>query len=161
MNCRHTIILRGDWRLFAGNRAPHTKRARSCGSAPECYTRTVAEQITGTFAAGDGQDRLLGKEGWFGREGQPPGPSMTVTHLTQVGVIIWLGNNRRMTPIDPDGPQIPMVSQPWGASLRLRKNDLIGRFRIVALLGWRGIRRWNRTYIWSGRGPIGLLLGAM
>ena len=31
---------------------------------------------------GDGQDRRRGKEGWFGREGQPPGPSMTVTHLT-------------------------------------------------------------------------------
>ena len=52
---------------------------------------------------GDGQDLRRGKEGWFGREGQSPGPSMTVTHLTQVGVIIRLGNDRRMTLIDPDG----------------------------------------------------------
>ena len=48
---------------------------------------------------------VWGKEGWFGREGQPPGPSMIVTHLTQVGVIIRLGDNRRMAPIDPDGPR--------------------------------------------------------
>ena len=27
----------------------------------------------------------LGKEGWFGREGQPPGPTMIVTHLTPGG----------------------------------------------------------------------------
>ena len=71
---------------------------------------------------GDGQDLRRGKEGWFGREGQSPGPSMTVTHLTQVGVIIRLGNDRRMTLIDPDGPQTHIVSQPWGASLRLKKN---------------------------------------
>ena len=76
---------------------------------------------------GDEQDCRRGKEGWFGREGQPPGPSMIVTHLTQVGVIIRLRDNRRMTPIDPDGPQMPRVSQPWGASLLLRKNDVIIR----------------------------------
>ena len=34
---------------------------------------------------GDEQDLRRGKEGWFGREGQPPGPSVTVTRLTQVG----------------------------------------------------------------------------
>ena len=34
---------------------------------------------------GNGQDRRRGKERWFGREGQPPGPLMIVTHLTQVG----------------------------------------------------------------------------
>ena len=28
-----------------------------------------------------------GKEGWFGREGQSPGPSVTITRLTQVGVV--------------------------------------------------------------------------
>ena len=33
----------------------------------------------------DDQDLRQGKEGWFGWEGQPPGPSITVTHLTQVG----------------------------------------------------------------------------
>ena len=53
---------------------------------------------------GDEQDLRLGKEGWFGRESQPPGPSVTVTHLTQVGVIIRLGNDRRMTPMDPMDP---------------------------------------------------------
>ena len=59
-----------------------------------------------------------GEEGWFGREGQLPGPSMIVTHLTQVGecellgVIIQLGDNRRMAPIDLDGPRMPRVSQP-------------------------------------------------
>ena len=41
----------------------------------------------------DKQDLRLGKEGWFGREGQPPGPSVTVTRLTWVGVIIRLGND--------------------------------------------------------------------
>ena len=38
---------------------------------------------------GNGQNLRRGKEGWFGREDQPPGPLMIVTHLTQVGVIIW------------------------------------------------------------------------
>ena len=70
---------------------------------------------------GDGHDSRRGKEGWFGREGQPPGPSMTVTHLTQVGVIIRLGNDRWITLIDPDEPRTPMVSQHWGSSLRLEK----------------------------------------
>ena len=37
---------------------------------------------------------------------QPPGPLMIVTHLTQVGVIIRLGDNRRMAPINPDGLRI-------------------------------------------------------
>ena len=34
---------------------------------------------------GDEQDLRQGKEGWFGREGQPPGPSVTVTRRTQGG----------------------------------------------------------------------------
>ena len=34
---------------------------------------------------GDEQDLRWGKEGWFGREGQPLGPSVKITHLTQVG----------------------------------------------------------------------------
>ena len=45
---------------------------------------------------GDEQDLRQGKEGWLGREGQPPGPSVTVTRLTQGGgggVIIRLGND--------------------------------------------------------------------
>ena len=56
---------------------------------------------------GDEQDLRRGKEGWFGREGQPPGPSITETCMTQVGVIIRLGNDRRMTLMDPDGPSSP------------------------------------------------------
>ena len=52
-----------------------------------------------------------GKEGWFGREGQPPGPSVTVTRLTQVGIVIRLRNDRRMTLMDPDGPQTRKASQ--------------------------------------------------
>ena len=86
---------------------------------------------------GNGQDLRRGKEGWFGREGQPPGPLMIVTHLTQVGVIIWLGDNRRMAPIDPDGLCMPRVSQHWGASLRRKKKRrdrpvLDGVNRVVA-----------------------------
>ena len=61
---------------------------------------------------GYGQDLWRGKEGWFRLEGQPPGPSMTVTHLTQVGVIIRLANNRRMTLIDPDGPRTHSLVDP-------------------------------------------------
>ena len=34
---------------------------------------------------GDGRDCQTGKEGWFGREGQPPRPSMKMTHLTGGG----------------------------------------------------------------------------
>ena len=107
---------------------------------------------------GDGQDHRRGKEGWFGREGHPPGPSMTVTHLTQVGVIIRLGNDRRMTLIVPDGPRMPMVAQHWGASIWL---NVIVRFRIVAQLWWRGIRRWIRSCVRSRMGAIRLLWGAM
>ena len=47
------------------------------------------------------------------------------THLTQVGVIIRLGDDRRMILIDPDGLRANMVSQPWGASIRPRRNDVI------------------------------------
>ena len=72
---------------------------------------------------GDDQDRRRGKEGWFGREGQPPGPSITVTYLTQVGAIIRLGNDRRMTLMDLDGPRTNMVSQSWGVSLQLKKSQ--------------------------------------
>ena len=71
---------------------------------------------------GDGQDRRWGKEGWFGWEGQPPGPSMTVTHLTQVGVIIQLGNDRWMTLIDPMDPK-----RPWFPSIGEPHSDVIMR----------------------------------
>ena len=77
-----------------------------------------------------------GKEGWFGREGQPPGPSVTVTRLTQVGVIIRLGNDRKMTPMDPNGPQTRMASQDRGVSLRLKRIAAIVRCQIVLQLWW-------------------------
>ena len=102
---------------------------------------------------GDEQDLRRGKEGWFGREGQHPGPSITETYLTQVGVIIQLGNDRRMTLIDPDGPQTHMVSQPWGVSLRLKKIAAIVRFRIMRQSWWSRLRTWTRV--------IRLLWGAM
>ena len=82
----------------------------------------------------DEQDLRQGKEGWFGREGQPPGPSVTVTRLTQVGVIIRLGNGRNMPLMDPGGPRMHMVSQSWGVSLRLKRIAAIVRFRIVLQL---------------------------
>ena len=63
------------------------------------------------------------------------------------GVIIWLGNH--------------IVSQSWGASLRLKKIDAIVRFRIVIQLWWSGIRTWTRSGARSWRGAIGLLWGAM
>ena len=53
----------------------------------------------------DGPDSTQGKEGWFGREGQPPGPSVTITRLTKVGAVVWFG-------IDNHGPRwIPDVVQ--------------------------------------------------
>ena len=58
----------------------------------------------------DGRDSEPGKEGWFGREGQPPGPSMIVTHLTPergsefLGDACRLGENRRVAPTELDGP---------------------------------------------------------
>ena len=99
---------------------------------------------------GDGRDCQPGKEGWFGWESQPPGPSMIVTHLTQVGGsellgdALRLGDNRRVAPIELDGPRMPRAFQLWGASLLLKKNDVIVRFQIAAIGWWHEIRRWNR-----------------
>ena len=33
-------------------------------------------------------------------------PSVTITRLTQVGVVVWLGNDQKMTLMDPDGPRM-------------------------------------------------------
>ena len=68
----------------------------------------------------DGHDSTRGKEGWFGREGQPPRPSVTITRLTQVGAVVWLGINRKITIMDPDGSRMCRASQFWGALLRDR-----------------------------------------
>ena len=110
---------------------------------------------------GDEQDLRMGKEGWFGREGQPPGPSVTVTRLTQVGVIIRLGNDRKMTLMDPDGPRTRMASQAWGVSLRLKRIAVIVHCRIVLQLWWIKIQTWTRSGAQSGMGAIRLLWGAL
>ena len=54
----------------------------------------------------DGRDSTRGKEGWFGREGQPPGPSVTITRLTQVGAVDWFGIDQKMTIMDPMDPDV-------------------------------------------------------
>ena len=70
-------------------------------------------QYRASRMTGEEHDLRRGKEGWFGREGQPPGPSVTITRLTQVGVIVPLGNDRKMTHMDPDGPRTCRASQFW------------------------------------------------
>ena len=110
---------------------------------------------------GDEQDLRRGKEGWFGREGQPPGLSVTVTRLTQTGVIIRLGNDRKMTLMDPDGPRTRMASQAWGVSLRLKRIAAIVRRRIMLHLWWIQIQTWTRSGAQSGMGAIRLLWGAL
>ena len=50
-------------------------------------------QYRASRMSGDEHNLRRGKEGWFGREGQPPGPSVTLTRLTQVGVVVRLKNN--------------------------------------------------------------------
>ena len=110
---------------------------------------------------GDEQDLRRGKEGWFRQEGQPPGPSVTTTHLTQVGVIIRHGNDRRMTLMDPDGPRTRMASPAWGVSLRLKRIAAIVQCRTVLRLWWIEIQTWT---LWSGRrvmGAMRLLWGAL
>ena len=88
------------------------------------------DQYRASRIRGDGRDCQPEKEGWFGREGQPPGPSMIVTH-------------RRVAPIELDGPQMPMAFQLWEDSLLLKKNYVIVRFQIAAIWWWRETRRWN------------------
>ena len=79
---------------------------------------------------------------------------MTETYLTQVGVIIRLGNDRRMTLMEPDGPRTHMVSQPWGVSLRLNKIAAIVRFRIVLQSWWSRMLTCTRSGAQSGMRTI-------
>ena len=117
-------------------------------------------QYRASRMSGDEHDLRRGKEGWFGREGQPPGPSVTVTRLTQVGVIVRLGNDRRMTLMDPDGLRTCRASQSWGALLRRKRTAAIVQYRIVQRWFIR-IKNWTRSVAQSGMGAIGLLWGTM
>ena len=93
-------------------------------------------------------DSTRGKEGWFGREGQPPGLSVTITRLTQVGVVVWLGNDRKMTLMDPDGPHMCRASQFWGTLLR--------RKRTAAIVQYRVVQRWLiKIQNWTSLSPRG------
>ena len=107
-------------------------------------------QYRASRMSGDEQDFRRGKEGWFGWEGQPPGPSVTVTRLTQVGVIVQLGNDRRMTLLDPDGLRTRKASQVWGVSLRLKRTAAIVQCRIVLQLWWIKVG-------WEPSGSFGVL----
>ena len=100
-----------------------------------------------------------GKEGWFGREGQPPGPSVTITRLTQVGVVVCLGNDRKMTLMDPDGPRMCRASQFWGALLRRKRTAAIVQYRSVQRW-WIKMQNWTLSVVQRGVGAIGLLWGA-
>ena len=92
-------------------------------------------------------------EGWFGREGQPPGPSVTVTRLTQVGVIIRLGNDRKMTLMDPDGPRMRMASQAWGVSLPDRAPAMVDKNSNLDPL-------WRPEWDGSHQAPLGRFVKA-
>ena len=90
----------------------------------------------------DGHISARGKEGWFGREGQFPRPSATITRLTQVGVVVCLGNNRNMTPTDPDGLRMCRASQFWGALFRQKRTAVIVQYRVVQRW-WIKIQNWT------------------
>ena len=66
----------------------------------------------------------VGKRGWFGREGQPPGPSMIMTHLTQGGgggACSWgtppgLATTEGWYPrssMDPECPGLSSIGEPY------------------------------------------------
>ena len=100
-----------------------------------------------------------GKEGWFGREGQPPGLSVTITRLTQVGVVVRLGNDRKKTLMDPDGPRMCRASQFWGALLPGKRTAAIVQYRSVQRW-WIKMQNWTLSVAQRGVGAIGLLWGA-
>ena len=106
----------------------------------------------------DGHDSTRGKEGWFGREGQPPGPSVTITRLTQVGAVVWLGIDRKMTIIDTDGSRMCRASQFWGVLLRRKRTAAIVQYRVVQR--WlMEIQNWTLSVVQRGVEAIRLLWG--
>ena len=71
------------------NRCPRLNR-----SFPYKTPRWSVDVRNGQYHAsrmsGDEHDLRRGKEGWFGREGQPPGPSVTVTQCRIVLQRWWI-----------------------------------------------------------------------
>ena len=82
------------------NRCPRLDRSFPY-KTPEWSVDVRNGQYRASRMSGDEHDLRRGKEGSGIDQGQPPGPSVTVTRLTQVGVIARLGNDRRMTLMDP------------------------------------------------------------
>ena len=110
---------------------------------------------------GDEQDLRQGKEGWFGQEGQPPGPSVTVTRLTQVGVIIpaWKRpkddtHGPRWT---PDAHGFPFLGSLTPAEKDRHDHAVPDRASAVV----EKIQTWTRSGAQSGMGAIRLLWGAL
>ena len=66
-------------------------------------------QYRASRMTGEEHDLRRGKEGWFGREGQPPGPSASRT-ISDSNTPDPVG-----TLMDPDGPRTCRASQSWGA----------------------------------------------
>ena len=85
--------------------------------------------------------------------------SVAITRLTQVGVIVWLGNDRKMTLMDPDGPRMCMTSQFWGVLHRRKRTAVIVQFRVVQRW-WIRIQNWTLPVAQRGVGAIGLFWGA-
>ena len=67
-------------------------------------------QYRASWIRGDGRDFQPGKGGWFGWEGQPPGPSMIVTHLTLVGGSVRLATTEGWHPQSSMDPKCPGLS---------------------------------------------------
>ena len=109
----------------------------------------------------NGHDSTPGKEGWFGREGQPPGPSVTITRLTQVGAVVWFGIDRKMTIMDPDGSRMCRAFQFWGALLRRKRTAAIVQYRIAQRWLMK-IQEWTLSVVQRGGGshqaPLGRLI---
>ena len=106
----------------------------------------------------DGHDSTRGKEGWFGLEGQPPRPSVTITRLTQVGAVVWFGIDQKMTIMDPDGSRMCRASQFWGALLRRKRTAAIVQHRIVQRWLMK-IQKWTLPVVQKGVGAIRLIWG--
>ena len=83
--------------------------------------------------------------------------------LTQVGVVVRLGNNRKMTLMDPDGPRMYRASQFWGALLRQKRTAAIVQYRSVQRW-WIKMQNWTLSVVQRGvgshRAPLGRLTKA-